>query len=180
MAGDGVTCVEKKEEAYAAANPYAGPAMPSQAAFSGYDSMSPGSIDLYSNLGDGQCSLMGFEWANLDTMIAKMKWATNKVTNENYVRAIIKEFQNLGKAAIARAGPACNLEKAGVVDCNLLFFPHKEHRCQLIKRLNRVYQDVATECNTAWADKFGKMMNYLLQNNQSGKQGAPCETVEFL
>ena len=87
--------------------------------------MSPGSIDLYSNLGDGQCSLMGFEWANLDTMIAKMKWATNKVTNENYVRAIIKEFQNLGKAAIARAGPACNLEKAGVVDCNLLFFPHK-------------------------------------------------------
>ena len=35
MAGDGVTCVEKKEEAYAAANPYAGPAMPSQAAFSG-------------------------------------------------------------------------------------------------------------------------------------------------
>ena len=161
-------------------NPYAGTKIPSKDKFVGMDTESETSINVYTNLGPGQCSLMGFEWHTLDIFLAKMKWAQNRVTNENYIRMIIKEFQYLGKSAIARSGPQCDLDKAGVIDCNLLYFPKSEHRCQWVKRLNRIYDDVSENCNTAWKAKFGKMMNYLLQNNQSGKQNQPCEFVDFL
>ena len=123
---------------------------------------------------------MGYEWANLNTLMAKMKWSQNRVTNENNVKQLLKEFQFLGKSAIARSGPQCNLEEAGKVDCNLLYFPHTELRCQLVQRIKRVYDAVSSNCNNSWKAQFGAMINSLLQNNQSGKKGAPCDPVEWL
>ena len=180
--GDGVTCNGKSAGgAYdQGSNPYAGHKAPTMAQFAAFDSKSEASIKLYSELATGQCSLMGYEWANMEALLAKMKWSANKITNENYIRTIVKEFQHLGKSAIARSGPQCDLEKAGVVDCTILYLPHYEHRCQSIQRINRIYKDVALNCNTAWKAKFGKMMNYLLQQNQSGKQGSPCDPIEWL
>ena len=46
------------------------------------------------------------------------------------------------KAALTRSNQQCDMRRAGVVDCSLLYFPHSEARCQLIKRLSRVYQVV--------------------------------------
>jgi len=146
----------------------------------GMDHDSQDSINLFTNLGSGQCSLMGFEWAHLEIMLGKMKWSQAKTTSENYTKAILKEFQYLGHQAIARTGPQCNLAKAGVVDCKKLYFPKTEHRCQQVKRLKRIFDDVASECNPQWNQKFGKMMNFLLQNNDTGKGGADCPYIDWL
>ena len=144
------------------------------------DTNNESSLALFTELSPGQCSLMGFEWAHLEIMLGKMKWSQAKTTSENYTKAILKEFQYLGHQAIARAGPQCNLQKAGVVDCKKLWFPKSEHRCQQVKRLKRIFDDVASECNAPWNSKFGNMMNFLLQNNDSGKNGADCPHVEWL
>merc|ERR1711979_33702 len=180
--GDGVTCVEKtnKPEYSQSGNPYAGVKIPQRDQFKNMDPDNKSSIDFFSELEDGQCSVMGFEWAHLEIMLGKMKWSQARVTSENYTRALLKEFQYLGQQAIARSGPACNLKKAGVVDCKKLYFPKTEHRCQQVKRLKRIYDDIASECNTQWNLKFGNMMNFLLQNNDSGKQGADCPPIDWL
>jgi hypothetical protein len=137
-------------------------------------------VSIYTELQDGECSLMGFDWENLQKMLAKMEWSQYKETNKRYVNEIFTQFATLGKSALARSGPACDARKAGVVPCNFLYFPHKEHRCQLVKRMAKIFADVVKHCNTAWKTQYGNMMNYLLQQNKSGKQGAACDKVKWL
>lgn len=60
------------------------------------------------------------------------------------------------------------------------FQPKKEHRCQLVQRLARIFSEVVKNCNSAWKSLYGDMMNSLLQNNQSGRQGKACEPVKYL
>lgn len=179
--GDGVNCVAKNQGGGydSGGNPYSSQnndvAIPTR-------SPNPSGIDvtIYSELQDGECALMGFDWENLAKMLAKMEWSTYKDTNKRYVSEIFKQFATLGKSALARSGPMCDPRMAGVVPCTLLYFPHKEHRCQLVKRMAKIFADVAKHCNNAWKTQYGQMMNYLLQQNRAGKQGAACEKVIWL
>ena len=137
-------------------------------------------VSIYSELSDGECSLMGFDWENLQKMLYKMTWSSAKAVNQGYVKTIFGQFATLGKSALARSGPMCDPKKAGVVPCKYLYFPHTEHRCQLVKRTARIFNDVLKHCNTAWKEKYGAMMNYMLQTNKSGKDGKACEKVKWL
>lgn len=184
--GDGVTCVKKQAGGQYVGTPegsyVSDVKLPTLNSFSSgnFDSTSHNSISVYSMISTGQCSLMGFEWANLSNFMGKMKWSQNVVTNSQYVSSLLKEFQFLGKSALARAGPTCNLKLAGIVPCKLLFFPETDHRCELVRRLEPVFTEVSKNCNDAWSQKYGSMINYLLQHNQSGKGGVACPNPEML
>jgi hypothetical protein len=54
-------------------------------------------VDVYTDLGDGLCSLMGFEWGNLNKLMKKMQWTTNPELNQQYTEALLtgKTPQNL-------------------------------------------------------------------------------------
>lgn len=109
-----------------------------------------------------------------------MIWSSNVEQNQYFVVQIIGQLQYLGKKAIGRGQPQCDITKAGIVPCNILYFPHLEHRCQAVKRLAKIFGDVAQHCNSSWKKLYGDMMNALLQNNTHGKHGASCPAVEWL
>ena len=100
-------------------------------------------LAIFTQLTPGMCSLMGYNWENQAKLISTMKWSKNPRLYSGLVEQLMTEFSKLGKMALARSSPQCNMEKAGVVPCKILYFPHAEHRCQLIQRLNRVYLGVA-------------------------------------
>ena len=100
-------------------------------------------LAIFTQLTPGMCSLMGYNWENQAKLISTMKWSKNPRLYSGLVQQLMTEFSKLGKMALARSSPQCNMEKAGVVPCKILYFPHAEHRCQLIQRLNRVYLGVA-------------------------------------
>lgn len=138
-------------------------------------------IDIYADLGDGQCALMGFDWENEAKLMYKFKWGYDKSTAQKYVTNIFAQFSTLGKsAALARAGPSCDEKLAGKVPCKLLYFPHTEHRCQLVKRMASIFADVTQHCNAAWKNIYGPQMNWLLRWNQKGKQDGVCDAVRWL
>ena len=153
--------------------------MVSASSFSGADGVN---LDLFANFGDGTCSIMGYNWVAVESTVAKMKWLSNAVRAQNIqaIRSLFAEFQNLGKAVLVRQGPQCDLKKAGRIECPLLYFPHSEHRCQLMKRVEKVYKAVAQNCNPAWTAKYGKMMDKLLADNRAYKKGLPCPDVHYL
>jgi hypothetical protein len=111
----------------------------------------------------------------------KFKWGYDKSTAQKYVTNIFAQFSTLGKsAALARAGPSCDEKLAGKVPCKLLYFPHTEHRCQLVKRMASIFADVTQHCNAAWKNIYGPQMNWLLRWNQKGKQDGVCDAVRWL
>merc|ERR1712176_1556843 len=59
---------------------------PVESAFNNYQG---NKIDVYTNLGDGMCSLMGFEWGNLNKLMKTMKWTSNPELSYSYVKAIL-------------------------------------------------------------------------------------------
>jgi hypothetical protein len=137
-------------------------------------------VDVYTDLGDGLCSLMGFEWGNLNKLMNKMQWTTNPALNQQYTKALLTEFQYLGQAVLVRTQAKCDLTKAGAVPCSLLYFPHDNKRCQLVKRLGKIYEAVAMHCNTAWETKYGDMVNYMIANNQDAGNGDACDPTVYL
>merc|ERR1739848_452469 len=137
-------------------------------------------VNIYTKLVDGECSVMGFDWENEIKLLNTMKWSTNPTLYSKLVTQIMDEFASLGKAVLARSVDQCIVEKAGAVPCKLLYFPHTEHRCQLIERLRKVYTNVSEYCNEDWKKTFGAKMNTLLQNNKLYKGGAPCPKVNYL
>lgn len=153
--------------------------MVSASSFAGADGTN---IDLYADFGDGTCSIMGYNWVAVEFTVNKMQWLSNAVKADNIkaIRTLFTEFQNLGKAVLVRQGPQCDLKKAGRIECPLLYFPHTEHRCQLIQRIEKVYKAVAQSCNQAWTVKYGKLMDKLLQDNKKYKKGLPCPDVNYL
>jgi len=137
-------------------------------------------LSIYTKLKDGQCSLMGYDWENEARLVSAMKWVKgNGKTYANMVGKIMEEFGNLGKAVLQRSA-SCTVSKAGAVPCKHLYFPHTDTRCQFVQRLKKVYDDVAEHCNDQWKQNFGGMVSTLVQNNMSGKQGAPCDPVNWL
>merc|ERR1711893_133879 len=178
--GDGVTCQKQGgggNSAYSESgtSSYTSHREPIESSFYNYQGTD---TSLYTSLGDGECSLMGFEWGNLERLLSQQQWTSNPGVAQNYMSRIVTEFQYLGQQVLARNSAQCDLNKAGAVKCSLLYFPHTEHRCQLVQRLAAIYEDVAANCNMAWERKYGDMMNYLLANNQYGRKGAACEPVE--
>jgi len=123
---------------------------------------------------------MGYDWENEKKLLATMTWSTNPTVFSNLVRQIMDEFADLGKAALARSIQQCDIKKAGVVPCKLLYFPHTDHRCQLIQRLNKVYADIAMHCNNDWKSTYGGKMQTLMQHNMRYKGGAACPSVNYL
>ena len=57
--------------------------------FSAFSNYVGTNIDVYTNLGDGMCSLMGFEWGNLNKLMKKMQWTTNPTLNQKYTEALL-------------------------------------------------------------------------------------------
>jgi len=173
--GDGVTCrLSQKASMEQPGEPVGGLAMPSR-------NPNPDGTDIsiYSKLAPGECSVMGFEWENQEKLLKTMKWSKEPELYSNMATQLLTEFSRLGKAALGRSVQQCDMEKAGIVPCKLLYFPHSEPRCQLIQRLNKVYQDIALFCNHDWQRVFGGKMATLLSNNQSFKGGA-CPPVKYL
>ena len=123
---------------------------------------------------------MGFDWENTGKLISSMEWSLNPTLNINLSKQILTEFASLGKRVLGRGANMCNPEKAGAVPCNLLYFPHSDHRCQIVQRLGKIFDDVAMNCNADWRRIYGDKMNTLIQNNQSGRQNKPCEDVKWL
>merc|ERR1712227_1125082 len=187
--GDGFSCHKNdgKQETYAdSGNPYVNegatsdkPALVSASAFYGADGTN---VDLFANFGDGTCSLMGYSWLAVEEMVKKMNWLNNSVREKNIkaLRTLFAEFQNLGRAVLVRQGPSCNLDKAGRIPCNLLYFPINEHRCQLTKRIEAVFKVVADNCNSAWVAKFGALVDTMVTDNAKYKKGLPCPETQFL
>jgi hypothetical protein len=138
-------------------------------------------VSLFATFEDGECSLMGFNWMATEQMTKKMNWVTaNKAQSMSNMNNMFKEFQTLGKAVLVRQQPSCDLDKAGKIDCKLLYFPLNEHRCQLIRRIEKVYKAVALNCNQSWIRKYGAMMDQLLRDAGQYKKGQSCPTVGWL
>ena len=80
-------------------------------------------IEIYTKLESGFCSLMGFDWENEASFMAKFKWSTQIVKNRGYLREILEQFSKFGAASIARSGaPQCNDKLAGIVPCVVSYF----------------------------------------------------------
>jgi len=182
--GDGVTCVASSGPgAYIdTANPYAS----AQAAVdmpekSDFDGTTGTDLSLFAELEEGKCSVMGYNWASVSTLLAKMAWLKpyQKSASTTSLNALMNEFQRLGKAVLVRQGPSCNMAVAGAIDCKLLYFPHSDYRCALVKRIETVYKAIAQNCNQAWISKFGGHMDTLLQYN-SQQKGQECPPVQYL
>merc|ERR1719447_2059231 len=124
---------------------------------------------------------MGYNWVSVENLAAKMKWLLNyqKQASLTALNALMNEFQRLGKAVLVRQGPSCNMAVAGAIDCKLLYFPQKDPRCVLVKRIEQVYKAVAKNCNQAWISKFGAHMDKLLEYN-SMREGQSCPVADFL
>merc|ERR1739848_815643 len=140
---------------------------------------------IYANLGEGQCSAMGFNWENLSATVLKWGWAQDKAEGIKSINALFNEFSTLGKKALGRSLAKCDEAKAGIVDCKLLYFPHTEQRCLLVQRLEWLYDDIAVNCNVAWRKQFGDMINRLKQynstfKNKMTKKKEPCPVPEKL
>lgn len=123
---------------------------------------------------------MGFNWENERVFMGKLKWSTHVVRNTMYVKELLAQFSTFGKASLTRGKPQCDAKKAGVVPCSILYFPHTEHRCQLIQRLERIFDEVKGFCNSSWLSLFQPKMDFLLQNNKYGKQRGACGKVHWL
>ena len=97
-------------------------------------------LSLFAELDEGQCSIMGYNWVALTDLIEKMQWLQSyqKQASISALRALMDEFQKLGKAVLVRQGPSCNMAVAGAIDCKLLYFPHSDQRCVLVKRIETV------------------------------------------
>jgi hypothetical protein len=184
--GDGVTCgIANDAGAYAdTGNPYLNPGtgnkpdVVEKQDFYGADGTD---VSLFATFEDGECSLMGFNWMATEQMTKKMNWVTaNKAQSMSNMNNMFKEFQTLGKAVLVRQQPSCDLDKAGKIDCKLLYFPLNEHRCQLIRRIEKVYKAVALNCNQSWIRKYGAMMDQLLRDAGQYKKGQSCPTVGWL
>jgi len=186
--GDGITCHKKEGgETYAdGGNPYVTGDQtsdkPDQVKASTFYGVDGTNTELFANFGDGTCSIMGYNWVVVESTVDKMQWLSNavKAANIKAVRDMFTEFQSLGKAVLARQAPQCDRTKAGRIDCSLLYFPKTEHRCQLMQRIEKVYNAVADHCNPSWKQKFGGMMDKLLADNKKYKKGLPCPEVVFL
>ena len=101
-----------------------------------------------------------------------MKWS--KKINAQYAYAILDELNRLSKSPLPQ-GQTC----AGVVPCKLLYFPSTDHRCQLIQRLGAVVTNAVGTCRDLFETVSSKM-TFLLQNNEKGKRGVPCDPVKWL
>ena len=101
-----------------------------------------GGIDVYAVMPDGQCSIMGYNWASVGfaTSINANPWISGaiKADTAKLYDDLMEEFQRLGRAVLTRSGPACDLSKAGKIDCRRLHFPKNEHKCQMIRRIAKV------------------------------------------
>ena len=97
-------------------------------------------LSLFAELDEGKCSIMGYNWASVELLASKMQWleAYQKQASLKSLNALMNEFQRLGKAVLVRQGPSCNMAVAGAIDCKLLYFPHSDPRCQLVKRVETV------------------------------------------
>ena len=111
--------------------------MPNKGDFAGANGID---LSLFAELEEGKCSIMGYNWVSVENLAAKMKWLQNyqKQASLTALNALMNEFQRLGKAVLVRQGPSCNMAVAGAIDCKLLYFPHSDPRCQLIKRVEKV------------------------------------------
>jgi len=160
-------------------NQVAKPDVVSQSSFAG---ASGTDLSLFAKFEDGQCSTMGFDWLALEKMILKMKWVDPGVRAKNIkeVTELLKEFGRVGYQVLVRQQPACDLDKAGKIDCKLLYFPVTEHRCQLVRRIEKVYTAIAQNCNNGWIAKFGGYMDSILAGSGKYKGGNPCPEVEYL
>ena len=97
-------------------------------------------LSLFAELDEGKCSIMGYNWASVEKLAQKMAWLENyqKQASLAALNSLMNEFQRLGKAVLVRQGPSCNMAIAGAIDCKLLYFPHSDPRCALIKRVEAV------------------------------------------
>jgi hypothetical protein len=138
-------------------------------------------LSLFAELEEGQCSIMGYNWAAVDITLKKMAWLEgySKTASIAALNSLMSEFQRLGKAVLVRQGPSCNTAIAGSIDCKLLYFPHNEQRCVMVQRIEKVYKAVAQNCNQAWISKFGGHMDTLIKYN-SLWQGKSCPAADFL
>jgi hypothetical protein len=160
--GNGQVC-DKKDIEYPKPNPYP----------------NGSNLNIYAKLEDGRCSLMGFDWENEKKLLATMKWSSNPKTFTAIVEQLMDEFASLGKTAIGRSIGGCD-DDAGAVACGLLPFPHTEHRCQLVERIEAVYEAVAKKCNDSWKNHWNNKVQTLVNNNGKYKGGAACPKVHFL
>ena len=52
-------------------------------------------LDIYVQLTEGQCSVMGFEWENLKIMLKKMQWSKAVEQNRYFLEQILGKYQIL-------------------------------------------------------------------------------------
>ena len=124
-------------------------------------------LSLFAELDEGQCSIMGYNWVALTDLIEKMQWLQSyqKQASISALRALMDEFQKLGKAVLVRQGPSCNMAVAGAIDCKLLYFPHSDQRCVLVKRIE-----------TVRIKKNGKLAIFVKNSAENHQKFEFCET----
>ena len=88
------------------------------------------------SLGSGSgkdCSLFAFDWERERKFFSTFKWSTQSPKSSKFLAEILEEVGSLGNATSLRpkfGSIGCDLKKVQWVDCNLLYFPRSEHRCQ--------------------------------------------------
>lgn len=139
------------------------------------------SVDMFANFNDGMCSLMGYNWLALDKILYKMQWVNEEVRDQNMddVKILMEQFQKAGQRVLARQQESCELD-AGRIDCNFLHFPHTEHRCQLIRRIEWVYRYMASYCNDPWRAKYDPIMDRILDGSGGYKKGEDCPFISYI
>lgn len=154
------------------------PDMPNRGDFLDADGTS---VDMFANFNDGMCSLMGYNWLALDKILYKMQWVNEEVRDQNMddVKILMEQFQKAGQRVLARQQESCELD-AGRIDCNFLHFPHTEHRCQLIRRIEWVYRYMASYCNDPWRAKYDPIMDRILDGSGGYKNGEECPFISYI
>ena len=101
-----------------------------------------GATNVYAVMPDGMCSIMGYNWSSevFAENIRDHKWASDavKADTANLYKELMDEFQRLGREVLTRSGPSCDLSKAGKIDCRRLYFPRGEHKCAMVRRIEKV------------------------------------------
>merc|ERR1712176_463230 len=121
----------------------------------------------------GFCSVFHFDWERERKFFTTLRWSTQSPKSSKFLSELIEEISSLSNSTNLRPkfdAVGCDKRKVQWVNCNLLYFPRSEHRCQTIKRLYALFDQIQLSCNDTWYEKFWPKMQFLLQNNKYGRQ----------
>ena len=82
----------------------------------------------------GFCSVFDFDWERERKFFATLRWSTQTPKSSKFLAELVEEISSLSNSTNLRPkfdSVGCDKRKVQWVNCNLLYFPRSEHRCQV-------------------------------------------------